>query len=207
MTADPCGGPPVAGSLGRTDDEEPTMTDQHTLRALVAYESMFGNTERVARAVAAGLRLEGIDATVVNVSHSEPVDLVGIDLLVVGAPTHGFSLSRPVTRHDAVRQGGRKEAEQIGLREWLGTLGESDRHLLVATFDTRVTKVRYLPASASRRAARELAEQGHRMVSAPMGFLVQDVAGPLESREIDRAIAWSRRVAAEAQSRLTVSAT
>ena len=44
------------------------MTDQSTLRALVAYESMFGNTERVARAVAAGLRLEGIDTTVVNVS-------------------------------------------------------------------------------------------------------------------------------------------
>jgi flavorubredoxin len=181
------------------------MTDQHTLRALVAYESMFGNTERVARAVAAGLRLEGVDTTVVNVSHSEPVDLADIDLLVVGAPTHGFSLSRPVTRHDAVRQGGRAEAEQTGLREWLGTLADHGRHLLVATFDTRVTKVRYLPASASRRAARELAEHGYRMISAPMGFLVQDVSGPLESREIDRAIAWSRRVAAEAQSRLALS--
>jgi flavorubredoxin len=182
------------------------MTDQPTLRALVAYESMFGNTERVARAVAAGLRLEGVDATVVNVSHSEPVDLADTDLLVVGAPTHGFSLSRPVTRHDAVRQGGRTEAERIGMREWLATIAESDRRLLVATFDTRVTKVRYLPASASRRAARELAEHGHKMVSAPMGFLVQDVSGPLESREVDRAIAWSRRVAAEAQSRLVVSA-
>jgi hypothetical protein len=110
-----------------------------------------------------------------------------------------------VTRHDAVRQGGRAEAEQTGLREWLGTLADDGRHLLVATFDTRVTKVRYLPASASRRAARELAEHGYRMISAPMGFLVQDVSGPLESREIDRAIAWSRRVAAEAQSRLALS--
>ncbi len=182
------------------------MTDQPTLRALVAYESMFGNTERVARAVSAGLRLEGVDATVVNVSHSEPVDLSDIDLLVVGAPTHGFSLSRPVTRQDAVRQGGRAEAERTGMREWLATLDESDRHLLVTTFDTRVTKVRYLPASASRRAARELAEHGHKMVSAPMGFLVQDVSGPLESREVDRAIAWSRRVAAEAQHRLVVTA-
>jgi hypothetical protein len=65
-----------------------------------------------------------------------------------------------------------------------------------------VTKVRYLPASASHRAARLLAEQGHQLVAAPMGFLVRDVSGPLESREVDRAIAWSRRVATEARSRL-----
>ena len=182
------------------------MTDHSTLRALVAYESMFGNTERVARAVAAGLRLEGVDTTVVNVCDAEPADLADVDLLVVGAPTHGFSLSRPVTRHDAVRQGGRGDAERVGMREWLATLEVADRPILAATFDTRVTKVRYLPASASRRAARALAEQGHRMVSAPMGFLVQDVSGPLESREIDRAIAWSRRVATEAQNRLTGAA-
>ncbi len=178
------------------------MTEHPTMRALVAYESMFGNTERVARAVAAGLRLEGIETTVVNVCDPATADLADVDLLVVGAPTHGFSLSRPTTRHDAVRQGGREEAESKGMREWLSTLPDTDRPILAATFDTRVTKVRYLPASASRRAARALTERGHRMVSPPIGFLVQDVAGPLESREVDRAIAWSRRVATEAQARL-----
>ena len=178
------------------------MTDHPRLRALVAYESMFGNTERVAGAVAAGLRLEGVDTNVVNVSHPEPVDLAEVDLLVVGAPTHAFSLSRPATRQDAVRQGGREAAECAGLREWLGGLEHTDRSILAAAFDTRVTKVRYLPACASRRAARELATQGYQMVSTPIGFLVEGVRGPLESREVERAIAWSRRVAAEAQSRL-----
>jgi hypothetical protein len=152
--------------------------------------------------VAAGLRLEGVDTTVLDVSHAKPVDLDDIDLLVVGAPTHGFSLSRPATRSDAVLQGGREEAVEVGLREWLGSLPDTDRRLLAAAFDTRVTKVRYLPASASRRAARMLAEHGHHLLSPPMGFLVHAVGGPLESREIDRAIAWSRRVAAEAQHRL-----
>jgi hypothetical protein len=178
------------------------MTSQPKIRALVAFESMFGNTERVARAVAAGLRLEGVDTTVLDVSHDEPPDLTAIDLLVVGAPTHTFSLSRPTTRSDAARQGGRDAAVDVGLREWLGTLPHDGPHLLAATFDTRMTKVRYLPASASRRAARALVDHGHRMVSKPMGFLVRDVAGPLESPEIDRAIVWSRRVAVEAQHRL-----
>jgi hypothetical protein len=207
MTPDPCVEHARPGTLEVTDDEEQTMTEQSPMRALVAYESMFGNTERVARAVAAGLRLEGFDAAVLNVGDSAQADLTDVDLIVVGAPTHGFSLSRPMTRHDAVRQGGRERAEQRGMREWLHTLEHTDRPILAAAFDTRVTKVRYLPASASRRAARALSEYGHRMVSPPMGFIVQDVSGPLESREVDRAIAWSRKVAAEAQNRLAAAAT
>ena len=88
------------------------------------------------------------------------------------------------------------------MREWLRTLDDTDRRMLAATFDTRVTKVRYLPASASRRAARELAEHGHRWCPRRWASWCRDVSGPLESREVDRAIAWSRRVAAEAQNRL-----
>lgn len=179
------------------------MTNQPTIRALVAYESMFGNTERVAGAVAAGLRLEGVDTALLDVSGADRPDLTDVDLLVVGAPTHTFSLSRPTTRSDAVRQGGRDAAVDVGLREWLGTLPDGGPHLLAAAFDTRMTKVHYLPASASRGAARTLVDHGHRMVSRPMGFLVHDVAGPLESSEIDRAIAWSRQVATEARHLLT----
>ena len=95
------------------------MSEGSTARALVAYESMFGNTERVAHAVATGLRLEGFDATVVDVSKNPSVDLDAIDLLVVGAPTHAFSLSRASTRADAVKQGGRTESAATGMREWL----------------------------------------------------------------------------------------
>jgi hypothetical protein len=179
------------------------MGDQPAVKALVAYESMFGNTERVARAVAAGLRLEGVDTTVLDVSRATVAQLADVDLLVVGAPTHGFSLSRPATRRDAVRQGGRNDASEHGMREWLETLAGESRLPLVAAFDTRVTKVRYLPASAARRAARILVEQGHQIVSAPTGFLVHAVPGPLEPHELDRAIAWGRGVAHGSQSRLT----
>jgi hypothetical protein len=193
------------GRLAVTDDEERAMSEGSTARALVAYESMFGNTERVAHAVATGLRLEGFDATVVDVSKNPSVDLDAFDLLVVGAPTHAFSLSRPSTRADAVKQGGRGDSATTGMREWLQALPSGSRPHLAAAFDTRVTKVRYLPASASRRAARLLAEHGCHLLSTPTGFLVTDVPGPLESREIDRAIAWSRRVATEAQNKLAAA--
>jgi hypothetical protein len=89
------------------------------------------------------------------------------------------------------------------MREWLETLADESRLPLVATFDTRVTKVRYLPASAARRAARILDDQGHQIVAAPTGFLVHATPGPLEPHEVDRAIAWGRGVGHESQSRLT----
>lgn len=177
-----------------------------SIRALVAYESMFGNTERVAHAVAAGLALEDVETSVLDVSGPSPVDVRDIDLLVVGAPTHAFSLSRPTTRQEAVKQGGREAAAEDGLREWIDRLPtQSWRAPLAAAFDTRVTKVRYLPASASRRAAHLLGRHGCRMVGSPAGFLVRDVPGPLESREVDRAIAWGRQIAVAAQNRLAVS--
>jgi hypothetical protein len=181
------------------------MSEESTPRALVAYESMFGNTERVAHAVATGLRLEGFDATVVDVSRNPTVDLDAVDLLVVGAPTHAFSLSRSSTRAEAVQQGARPGAAARGMREWLHAWPTEGRTPLAAAFDTRVTRVRYLPACASRRAARLLVEHGCTLLSVPTGFLVHDVSGPVESREIDRAIGWSRRVAIEARNRTAAS--
>ena len=75
------------------------------MRALVVFESMFGNTEKVAGAVARGLQLEGVDAGLVEV-HAAPHRLAAdLDLLVVGGPTHAFGMSRASTRADAVRQG------------------------------------------------------------------------------------------------------
>ena len=44
-----------------------TGPDQRRPHALVVVESMFGNTEQVARAVAAGLADGGVDASVVDV--------------------------------------------------------------------------------------------------------------------------------------------
>ena len=124
-----------------------------TLRALVVFESMFGNTEKVAAAVAHGLQLEGIDTGLLEV-HAAPATLSpDVDLLVVGGPTHGFSMSRVSTREDAVRQGAPAERATLGLREWLEAVQLNAAGVpALATFDTRVTKVRWLPQAAAASA-------------------------------------------------------
>jgi hypothetical protein len=176
------------------------MSDPKQLQALVVYESMFGCTEEIAYAVAEGLRIEGIAVEVTDVRDGSPADEVDVDLLVVGAPTHAFSLSRPSTRADALRQGARLGTDSTGLREWL----DARRSLavpeggLAAAFDTRATKVRRLPKAASTRAAHLLVRQGYRLVSRPTPFVVEGTSGPLASGEVDRAVAWGRVIARKA---------
>ena len=166
------------------------------MRALVVFESMFGNTEAVAGAVARGLQLEGVDAGLVEV-HSAPHRLAtDLDLLVVGGPTHAFGMSRASTRADAVRQGAPTQRATTGLREWLESVElDAERVPGLATFDTRMTKVRWLPQAAGPSAARAGRRRGLETVAKPNGFLVDDIRGPLVERELERAVEWGRRLA------------
>lgn len=171
------------------------MTDNRPApRAVVVHESLFGNTAAVAEAVAVGLRLQGFEVTTTEVGDARADTALAADLLVVGAPTHAFSLSRASTRADAVRQGAPAERASTGLREWLAGLrpGEASRAPAVAVFDTRVAKVRRIPAAAGSAAARLLRQRGLRLVGKPMPFLVEDAQGPLRDGELERARDWGR---------------
>ena len=155
------------------------------MNVFVVYESMFGNTAEVARAIA-----RGADAsTCAEVHEITPSDVAGADLLIVGGPTHAFSMSRPSTRHGAVEQGAVPSVEDLGLREWLAGLPD---HLdaPVATFDTRAAKVRHLPGSAAKAAAKVLRRRTH--VLDRESFYVDDTTGPLLPGELRRAEAWGR---------------
>ncbi|HET9858300.1 MAG TPA: flavodoxin domain-containing protein [Nocardioidaceae bacterium] len=158
------------------------------MKALVVYESMFGNTEQVARAVATGLGRH-LDVELVAVANA-PDTVSDVDLVVVGGPTHAFSMTRQATRVDAVSQGASHGTSETGLREWLATLPAGSRSLPVATFDTRVDKARHLPGSAAKAAAKVVRRRGYLLAARPESFYVADVAGPLIEGELDRAAAW-----------------
>ena len=168
------------------------------MKALIVVESMFGNSRQVADAVAEGLRRHmAVDVVAPAEAHAPLLDLV--DLLVVGGPTHAFSMTRSNTREDAVRQGAPASAAATGIREWIERLHAGPHSELVATFDTRVGKVRHLPGSAARSAAKALRKRGYRPVVPPESFYVGDVAGPLFDGELDRARAWGEQLAATAE--------
>jgi hypothetical protein len=165
----------------------------------VVYESMFGNTKAVAEVVALAL------------SRDFEVDLVGCDqapsplpddvaLLVVGAPTHAFSLSRANTR-DSARQQAPETARmsESGLRDWLGSLSRTGHRAIpagavAAAFDTKVARPR-LPGSAAAVATRKLRRLGLATVIAPKTFYVEGTQGPLIDGESDSALEWGRALA------------
>lgn len=163
-------------------------------RALVVYESMFGNTELIARAIADGL--EELDVTCIDAAEAPPSIPADIALLVVGGPTHAFGLTRPGTRADAVTQGKKEgravDLRGIGVREWLDGLRQVRRDIVVAAFDT---KFRRAPGSASKAIARRLRQRGAATVT-PMSFYVLGTTGPLRDGELERARSWGAALAA-----------
>ena len=158
------------------------------MRALVVYESLWGNTERVAKAVAHGLEA-AMTVELVDVD-SAPQSLEDYDLVLVGGPTHAFSMSRVSTRHSAATDKGVQSVPQRGIREWLGSVRHVSRPIPAASFDTRVASPR-LPGSAARAARHELRSLGLDTRAKPASFHVQGYEGPLLDGELDRAEQWA----------------
>jgi hypothetical protein len=164
------------------------------MRALVVYESMFGDTEQVAQEVAKGLR-DLLPTEVVEVGAAPPVLPDDLVLVVVGAPTHAFGMSRPGTRKSAATQAaGAIVSRGSGVREWLARLAPPGRAVAAATFDTRFDKPRWLTGSAARAAARRLRQRGYRLIAEPASFFVTASAGPVADGELARARRWGATV-------------
>src|ERR671912_602557 len=91
------------------------------MKALVVFESMWGNTKQVAEAIAHGLQ-ESMEVAMVDVSRAPAQPEPDVGLIVAGGPTHAFSMSRTNTRAGAVNRGADSGAAGLGLREWLDPL-------------------------------------------------------------------------------------
>jgi len=116
---------------------------------------------------------------------------------VIGGPTHAFSMPRQGTREDAVRQGAKAVSTATGIREWIEHLHTGPHSEKVATFDTRIAKVRHMPGSAAKAAAKGMRKHGYSTLVKPESFYVDDVAGPLLDGELERARAWGEKLAVE----------
>jgi len=162
----------------------------------VVYESMFGNTRQVAEAIADAL---GCDHSV----SCHPVGSLDIsaistaDLLIVGAPTHTWSLSRPSTRQEAAKQAGQPDSSKhvepgatgIGIREWLAQKSELPPR--AAVFDTRRNINVLFSGRASRTIRRVLSRRHISLVTKTMSFLV-NAENRLIPGERERAAQWGR---------------
>ncbi|MDJ0769228.1 MAG: flavodoxin domain-containing protein [Ilumatobacter sp.] len=169
------------------------------MRALVVYESMFGNTHTVADRVAAGLRTE-LEVTVVPATEATHELVDAHDCLIVGGPTHAHGLSSARSRETAAETAAKEpdlelepDAEGAGLRDWFDGLGYGRNHR-AAAFDTRVDAPAALTGRASKGINRRLVKHGFQPIVEPESFLV-DKHNHLLPAEDDRAEAWGADLA------------
>ncbi|MCU0261675.1 MAG: flavodoxin domain-containing protein [Ilumatobacteraceae bacterium] len=166
------------------------------MRAVVVYESMFGNTHVVADHIAEGMRPDH-DVTVVPVDEATAEVLAGVELLVVGGPTHAHGMVSEASRTSAVEMAHRPgsgleldpDAEGEGLRHWFHHLPKLPG-VRAAAFDTRMGSVSPIVSGrASKGIAKRLRHHGLELAADPESFLV-DKENHLIEGEALRAREW-----------------
>ena len=159
------------------------------MRALVVYESMFGNTASIAKAIRDGIS-DHLETDLVEVGGASPQVGDETILLVIGGPTHAMGLSSAQTRHTAQTKAPTSViSARIGIREWITELVVDSARTTFATFDTR-TKHHWVPGSAAVKADKALRRLGLSSTGAPTSFLVNGTPGPLLPGELARAREW-----------------
>lgn len=144
------------------------------MKALIIYDSLYGNTEKIAKTVGSAIAGE---VKVLRPGEVNPSDLKSIELLIIGSPT----------------QGGRPTKV---IQELLNRLPESDiKGINVASFDTRFsTKLVGIFGYAAGKIADNLKRKGGTLILPPEPFFVKGREGPLKEGELERAAAWGKRI-------------
>ncbi|HSO29225.1 MAG TPA: hypothetical protein VLS28_04935 [Candidatus Sulfomarinibacteraceae bacterium] len=154
------------------------------MKAVVVYESLWGNTRAVARAVAEGI---GPEARAFSTAEATPERMADVDLIVAGAPLQAFSLPGDRIRAgiDPSKTQPAPDLSAPTLRSWLERLPRG--HGRSAAFET---KIRWSPGSATKTIEQELTKAGYPPLVRAEHFVVGGTEGPLREGELERARGW-----------------
>lgn len=160
------------------------------MKAVVVYESLWGNTAAVARAIAEGI---GPEASALTTDAATPEALAEADLIVAGAPVLGFSLaSDEMRRNVGTSEAGAPTPPDLAhpsMRSWLEALPQGRGR--AAAFETRIW---WSPRGATGDIEKGLGRAGYTTAAKARKFVVTDKYGPLRDGELDRARAWGREL-------------
>ena len=154
------------------------------MKALIVYDSVYGNTEKIARAIAGAITpSDGVK--VLRAGEANPLELAYIDLLIVGSPTYG---GRPMP----------------AVKGFLSKIpANALKNVGVTSFDTRFQAkdrgvgIRILLGVVGYAAGRitdSLKGKGGYLAAPPEGFIVEGNEGPLKQGELERAAGWAKGI-------------
>jgi len=161
------------------------------MKALIVYESFFGNTERIAQAIAQALGSPP-EVELRRASEVQPEQLRGLTLLVVGSPTRAFGPTPDTTALLKRIPGGALKGVKVAAFDT--RISASDVKSAAAPLLRGLTKVF---GWAAKPISDALAKAGGEVVVPPEGFAVLASEGPLKEGELERAVAWAKQILAE----------
>jgi flavodoxin I len=144
------------------------------MKALIVYDSVYGNTEKIAKAIGGAITGE---VKVLRMGEVDSSELKTLDLFIVGSPTQG---GRPTP----------------AIQDFLNKVSESDiKGINVAAFDTRFsTRLVGIFGYAAGKIADSLKRKGGTLILSPEGFFVKGKEGPLKEGELERAASWAQEI-------------
>jgi flavorubredoxin len=165
------------------------------MKVIVVYESHWGNTKKIAHAIAAGI---GPDARILSTDEATANALAGVDLIVGGAPLLGFSLPTEQMLQGLPRSTASApmppDISHPSMRDWLDRLPKGSGR--AAAFETAIW---WSPGSAAKAILGKLEAAGYQPVAKAQRFVVKGRYGPLRDGELEKAQAWGAALAVAAR--------
>jgi len=144
------------------------------MKILIVYDSAWGNTEKIAQAIAGSFGPPD-EVAIYRASNVTPGEIKGNDLVFIGSPT----------------QSGRPTKLMQDFLDHLSDMQGSH----IAVFDTRLTnKFAVIFGFAARKMADNLKNKGGVIVGSPEGYFVKGSKGPLVDGELERAAKWAKNI-------------
>lgn len=165
------------------------------MKAVVVYETLWGNTASVAKAIAEGL---GSGTKALNTTEAEKIKTADYDLIVAGAPVLAFNLPTETIRESIKANPGKapKPADfsNPSLRSWLDKLPKGNGKC--AAFETRIW---WSPGGSIPGIFRRLRRAGHSPLGKGKKFIIQGSYGPMREGELEKAKEWGAELASKIQ--------
>lgn len=160
--------------MSKTNKTDVEPSESRQMKVLIVYDSVYGNTEKIAKAI--GDAITG-EVKVLRAGEVDSSKLKTFNLLIVGSPTQGGRPTRAI-------------------QDFLNRISESTiEGINVAAFDTRLTSrfVRIF-GYAAERIAKSLKKSHGTLIAPPEGFFVKGKEGPLKEGELERASMWTKEI-------------
>ncbi len=155
------------------------------MKVLIIYDSVFGNTEKIAQAIGNSLgSKENVET--LRVSDVKPEQLIGLELIIVGSPTRVFKPTKAIINFlNKIPLNGLKGVKVAAFDTRISTANVSSRllNILVKLF-----------GYAAKPIADKLEKKGGSLIIPPEGFFVKDSEGPLKDGELERAADWAKLI-------------